>query len=165
MKHRQLHLQQELGHQSPSDPLKRYKYRSLSPLLLNYFRTISSIVNKSGMKSTQQQQQRSNNDLNSVRILAIRIQADFFVFRNWKRVQHITEPSSWLIHSLQLLLQGATMFTKMFLGQMPKWEKKLQLRWKQKISSLEVDPYACAIKVKNRFFDSLITIGHIPREI
>ena len=31
--------------------------------------------------------------------------------------------------------------------------------------SLEVDPYACAIKIKNRFFDSLITVGHIPREI
>ena len=32
-------------------------------------------------------------------------------------------------------------------------------------SSLEVNPYACAIKIKNRFFDSLITVGHIPREI
>ena len=31
--------------------------------------------------------------------------------------------------------------------------------------SLEVDPYTCAIKIKNRFFDSLITVGHIPREI
>ena len=31
--------------------------------------------------------------------------------------------------------------------------------------SLEVDPYACAIKIKNRFFDSLITEGHIPGEI
>ena len=29
-----------------------------------------------------------------------------------------------------------------------------------KKSSLQVDPYACAI-----FFDSLITVGHIPREI
>ena len=34
-----------------------------------------------------------------------------------------------------------------------------------KKSSLEVDPYACVIKIKNRFFDSLITVGHIPREI
>ena len=57
------------------------------------------------------------------------------------------------------------MFTKILLGQIPKKEKKLQSRWKQKKSSLEVDPYACAIKIKNRFFDSLITVGHIPHEI
>ena len=88
----------------------------------------------------------------------------FFVFPNWKRVQHITEPSPWFIHSLQLLLQGATMFTKILLGQMQKWEKKL-VKMETKKSSLKVDPYACAIKVKNRFFDSLITVGHIPREI
>ena len=31
--------------------------------------------------------------------------------------------------------------------------------------SLEVDPYACAIKIKNLLFDSLITAGHIPCEI
>ena len=31
--------------------------------------------------------------------------------------------------------------------------------------SLDVDPYACAIKIKNCIFDSLITVGHIPREI
>ena len=31
--------------------------------------------------------------------------------------------------------------------------------------SLEVDPYARAIIIKNRFFDSLITVGHILREI
>ena len=57
------------------------------------------------------------------------------------------------------------MFTKINLGQMPKWEKKLQSRWKQKKVSLKVDPYVCAIKIKNRFFNSLITIGHIPCEI
>ena len=57
------------------------------------------------------------------------------------------------------------MFTKIFVGQIPEWEKKLPSRWKQKKSSPEVNPYACAIKIKNRFFDSLITVGHIPREI
>ena len=56
------------------------------------------------------------------------------------------------------------MLTKILLGQKRKWEKKLQSR-KQKKFSVEVDPYACAIKIKNRFFDSLITVGHIPREI
>ena len=34
-----------------------------------------------------------------------------------------------------------------------------------KKSSLEVDPYACSIKIKNRFFNSLITVGNISREI
>ena len=69
VKHRQMHLQQELGYQSPFDPLKRYEYRALLPLLLNYFRTISSIVNKSEMESTQKQQQHSDNDSNSIGIL------------------------------------------------------------------------------------------------
>ena len=31
--------------------------------------------------------------------------------------------------------------------------------------SKESDPYACAIKVKNNFFDNWMTVGHIPREI
>ena len=34
-----------------------------------------------------------------------------------------------------------------------------------KKSSLEVDSYVCAIKIKNHFFDSLITVGHIPHEL
>ena len=32
-------------------------------------------------------------------------------------------------------------------------------------SSLEVDPYACAVKIKNRFYEHHITVGHLPREI
>ena len=32
-------------------------------------------------------------------------------------------------------------------------------------SSLEADPYACAIRIKNNYFSNLITVGHIPREI
>ena len=31
--------------------------------------------------------------------------------------------------------------------------------------SIETDPYACAIRVKNKYFSNLITAGHIPREI
>ena len=65
-----------------------------------------------------------------IRILAIWIQI-FFVFRSWRRLQHITELSSWIIYSLQLLLQGTSMFTKILYGQMPKWDKKLHSRWKQ----------------------------------
>ena len=43
--------------------------------------------------------------------------------------------------------------------------EKVTVEMETKKFSLEVDPYACAIKIKNRFFDSLITVGHIPREI
>ena len=43
--------------------------------------------------------------------------------------------------------------------------EKVTVDMETKKSSLEVDPYACAIKIKNPFFDSLITVGHIPREI
>ena len=43
--------------------------------------------------------------------------------------------------------------------------EKVRVKMETKKSSLEVDPYACAIKIKNRFFDSLITIRHISREI
>ena len=31
--------------------------------------------------------------------------------------------------------------------------------------SKNVDPYTCAIRVKNQFFNSWKTVGHIPREI
>ena len=43
--------------------------------------------------------------------------------------------------------------------------EKVAFEMETKKISLEVDPYACAIKIKNRSFDSLITVGHIPREI
>ena len=32
-------------------------------------------------------------------------------------------------------------------------------------SSLETDPYTCAIRIKIKCFSNLITVGHIPREI
>ena len=43
--------------------------------------------------------------------------------------------------------------------------EKVIVEMETKKSSLEVDPYACAIKTKNRFFDSLITVRHTPCEI
>ena len=33
-----------------------------------------------------------------------------------------------------------------------------------KESSLETDPYATTIRIKNKTFDNLITAGHIPRK-
>ena len=32
-------------------------------------------------------------------------------------------------------------------------------------SSLETDPYACSIRIKNKCFSNLITVGHNPREV
>ena len=32
-------------------------------------------------------------------------------------------------------------------------------------SSKPIDPYACTIKIKHKFFDTWLTMGHIPREI
>ena len=32
-------------------------------------------------------------------------------------------------------------------------------------SSLDVDPYACAIKIKHRYFNAYLTVGHIRRAI
>ena len=32
-------------------------------------------------------------------------------------------------------------------------------------SSLETYPYACAIRIKNKYFSNVITVEHIPREI
>ena len=29
--------------------------------------------------------------------------------------------------------------------------------------SLDTDPYACAIRIKNRYFENLITVGHISK--
>ena len=43
--------------------------------------------------------------------------------------------------------------------------EKVTVEMETKKFSLEVDPYACAIKFKNCFFDSLITVGHIPHEM
>ena len=32
-------------------------------------------------------------------------------------------------------------------------------------SSKSIDPYACAIKIKHQFFDTCLTVRHIPRDI
>ena len=40
--------------------------------------------------------------------------------------------------------------------------EKFAVEMETKKPSLEVNPYACAIKIKNRLFDSLITVGKSP---
>ena len=32
-------------------------------------------------------------------------------------------------------------------------------------STLDVDPYSCAIKIKHRYFDAYLAAGYVPREI
>ena len=44
-------------------------------------------------------------------------------------------------------------------------EKKVTVEMETKKFSLEVDLYASAIRIKNCFFDSPTTVGHIPSEI
>ena len=43
-----------------------------------------------------------------------------------------------------------------------KMGEKVTVEMGTKKSSLEEDPYACAIKIKTRSFNSLITVEHIP---
>jgi len=43
--------------------------------------------------------------------------------------------------------------------------QKVKVEKETNAKSKSIDPYACAIKIKNRFFDNWITVGHIPREI
>ena len=44
------------------------------------------------------------------------------------------------------------------------WTIFSQWELEMKESSLETDPYATTIRIKNKTFDNLITAGHIPRE-
>ena len=42
---------------------------------------------------------------------------------------------------------------------------KMKVEWETIKLSKSIDPYACAIKIKHQFFDTSLTVGHIPREI
>ena len=44
-------------------------------------------------------------------------------------------------------------------GHKLKVERETNKLWKS------IDPYVCAIKIKNQFFYTWLTVGHIPREI
>ena len=43
--------------------------------------------------------------------------------------------------------------------------QRVKIEKETSTTSKSIDPYACAIKIKNRFFDNWITVGHILREI
>ena len=42
---------------------------------------------------------------------------------------------------------------------------KLKVERDTNKSSKSIDPYASAIKIKHQFFDTWLTVGHIPREL
>ena len=42
---------------------------------------------------------------------------------------------------------------------------KVVIELEKKNKSLDIDPYACAVKIKNNYFEHLLTVGQIPREI
>ena len=42
---------------------------------------------------------------------------------------------------------------------------KLKVERETNKSSKSIDPYSCAIKIKHQFFDTWLTMRHIPREI
>ena len=42
---------------------------------------------------------------------------------------------------------------------------KVAIELKTKKESLEIDPYACVVKIKSKCFEKLITAGHIAPEI
>ena len=42
---------------------------------------------------------------------------------------------------------------------------KMKVEIETKKSTKSIDPYACPIKIKHKFFDTWLTVGHIPRDI
>ena len=43
--------------------------------------------------------------------------------------------------------------------------RKLKLKWKPNQTSIAADPYACAVKAKDKYFDGWETVVYVPREI
>ena len=46
-----------------------------------------------------------------------------------------------------------------------KYGDKVKVEIETNKSSKSIDPYACTIKIKHKFLDTWLTVGHIPREI
>ena len=51
------------------------------------------------------------------------------------------------------------------LRQNAKSSDKVKIEIETNKSSKSIDSYACAIKIKHKYFDTWLTVGHIPREI
>ena len=46
-----------------------------------------------------------------------------------------------------------------------KVNEKVKIEIETTHSSIAIDPYACAVKSKEKYFDGWKTVGHVPREI
>ena len=46
-----------------------------------------------------------------------------------------------------------------------KVNEKVKIEIETNQSSIAIDPYACAVKAKEKYFDGWKTVGHVPREI
>ena len=51
------------------------------------------------------------------------------------------------------------------LRQNAKSSDKVKIEIETNKSSKSIDSYACAIKIKHKYFNTWLTVGHIPREI
>ena len=43
--------------------------------------------------------------------------------------------------------------------------EKVKIKIKANQSLIAIDPYACAVKAKEKYFDGWKTVGHVPSEI
>ena len=46
-----------------------------------------------------------------------------------------------------------------------KVNEKVKIEIETNQSSIAIDPYVCAVKTKEKYFDGWKTVGHVPREI
>ena len=86
-------------------------------------------------------------------------QFQVFEFNSAKQTGDITHPIICKEFDLIVLFQSYYCF--MFVKK--NWKVKVELE--TNTTSLSTDPYACAIKTKNPYFNNRKTVGHIPHEI
>ena len=46
-----------------------------------------------------------------------------------------------------------------------KGKQKVKIEIETNQSSIAIDPYSCAVKAKEKYFDGWKTVGHVPRKI
>ena len=63
------------------------------------------------------------------------------------------------------MLHVGTMYIKRQFGRMQRSTSKLRIEIKTSPISIAIDPHACAVKAKEKYFGGWKTIGHFPKEI
>ena len=61
------------------------------------------------------------------------------------------------------MLHVDTMYIKSWSNAKVNQKVKIEIETNQ--SLIAIDPYACAVKAKKKYFDGWKTFGHVPREI